>query len=83
MARKPTLLEEMRQHLPRKGTPPWHEMIDPEIREELLAIKRDFFAGKLGPKVTKTGLAAALSKTLTARGITVGPWGVQRWLDKN
>lgn len=80
MAKSRTLLEEVRALLPKKGQVPWHQRVDPALREELETIKADFLAGKMGSGVTKTGLSTALAKSLLERGIQIGTSGVQQWL---
>lgn len=81
MAKKAALLDEILARMPRKGTPPWYETLEPALLEELLAIRANFHAGRMGANVTKTGLARAISQSLESRGVTIGPAGVQRWLE--
>jgi hypothetical protein len=76
---KTSLLDDVVANLPRKGQAPWHTTIAPELLAELEEIKARFLAGQI-PAATKTGLATALSKSLKARGITVGHRGVESWL---
>lgn len=81
MAKKSALLDEIMSHVPRKGTVPWHETLPADLLEELVAIRSSFLAGRMGANVTKTGLARAISKSLESRGVSIGPAGVQRWLE--
>lgn len=81
MAKK-SLRDTVLANLPRKGQAPWHEGVEAGLREELEAMKADFWGGRLGPRVTKTGLSAAIARSLQDHGIDIGPSGVQRWLEQ-
>lgn len=80
---KRSLMDDIRQHLPRKGVAPWFTTIDADLQAELESIRADFHAGRLGPGVTKTGLSHAVAKSLQQRGIQIGHSGVQRWLTEH
>ena len=76
-----SLMDEIKAALPsRRGFAPWYEALEPGLREEVHAIKREWLAGRL--KATKTGLAQTLSLRLKARGVNIGHNGVTRWLEK-
>jgi hypothetical protein len=76
-----TLLDEVRSGLKdRKGTLTWFEILQPDVRAEVSAIKREWLGGNIA--TTKTALARSLAKALTARGIQIGHAGVIRWLEK-
>ena len=81
MSKKRALLDDVLAHIPRKGLVPWFETIEPALAEELTEIRANFLAGRLGPGVTKTGLARAISKSLEGRGVAIGHAGVTRWLE--
>jgi len=84
MAKKSAaLLDDIMANIPRKGTVPWFEAIDNDLRIELDAIRTNFHAGRMGPGVTKTGLARAISKSLESRGVQIGHAGVMRWLESH
>jgi hypothetical protein len=84
MAKKSAaLLDDIMANIPRKGTVPWFEAIDNDIRIELDTIRTNFHAGRMGPGVTKTGLARAISKSLEPRGVQIGHAGVMRWLESH
>jgi len=74
------LIDDVKAELPRKGQPPWHETLPDDLRAEIEDVRKAWLAGQL-PAATKTGLSAALSKALKARGVDIGPFGVQRWLE--
>ena len=84
MAKKSAaLLDDIMANIPRKGTVPWFEAIDNDLRIELDAIRTNYHAGRMGPGVTKTGLARAISKSLESRGVQIGHAGVMRWLESH
>lgn len=76
---KTSLLEDVVANLPTKGQAPWHTTIPADLLEELEAVRQRFLAGEI-PRATKTGFAAAISKSLKARGIEIGHRGVEAWL---
>ena len=80
MAKARSLIEEVSDNLPRaRGPKPWHEMLPPDIQSECEQIKAAWRDGKLG---TKNCLAWTLSRSLKARGIEIGHYGILRWLEK-
>lgn len=78
---KQKLIDQVRQAMPKKGQPPWYTLVSPDLLAELKEVVESFKAGEL--KGSKTGLAYALSKSLEARGVTIGVRGVQSWLERN
>lgn len=83
MAKQPSisLRDQIASHLPSRVHLHWEQRLPADVREELEEIKADYQAGRLGPSVTKTGLAKAISKTLADRGIGGSQTTVARWLD--
>jgi hypothetical protein len=80
MAKAKSLIEEVSDNLPRaKGLRPWYETLPSDLQSECEQIKAAWRAGKMG---TKTGLAWTLSRSLKARGIEIGHYGIVRWLEK-
>lgn len=80
-AANPSLLDELRQHLPvRRGPASWFASLAPGIRDELEQIKARFVAGEMGQDITRTGLSMALAKTLQLRGMKVTHHTIDRWL---
>lgn len=75
-----SLLDDVVANLPKKGPASWHETLPPALAEELEQVRQRFVAGEIHG-ATKTGLAAALSKSLKARGIDIGHRGVESWLN--
>jgi hypothetical protein len=81
MAKKPSLLEEVKAGLPtRKGFAPWYETLPADLRDEIEEIRRMWHTGTL--TTTKTALGMQLSKSLNSRGVTIGHSGVIKWLEK-
>jgi|APCry1669188879_1035177.scaffolds.fasta_scaffold54393_2 hypothetical protein len=85
MAKKPTtgsIAEELLAHLPTRRRARWEDHLPAEVREELEVIKGDFLAGRYTGVASRTGLAAAISQTLAARGLQGCAHSVARWLDR-
>jgi hypothetical protein len=78
-AKPGSIADELRGFLPSKRRATWEHRLPADVREELEAVRADFYAGKID--ASRTGLAHALSKTLTARGLSVCPHTVARWLE--
>lgn len=80
MAKARSLLDEVKDTLPSgRGPRTWYHALPDDIRSECDQIKAAYKAGAMG---TKTGLSAALSKALKARGIDIGHSGVITWLER-
>ena len=61
--------------------PDWTDRLPPDVRDELLGIRRDWLAGKL--QASGRGLAAAIVANCRERGIAViGTAGVREWLTR-
>ena len=81
MAKKPSMLEEVKAGLPnRKGFAPWYETLPNDLRDEVEEIRRLWHTGTLA--TTKTALGMQLSKVLASRGVNIGHSGVIKWLEK-
>lgn len=76
-----SLLEQVRANLPQLVRRCWVNALPADTRAELEAIREDWKAGRLGPTVTKTGLARAIAVTLVERGLACHASTVCRWLD--
>ncbi len=64
---------------PAKRSPTWLDRLSPDIREELLDIRREWRAGTL--QASGRGLAAAIVQNCRERGIPVcTASGVREWL---
>jgi|GEM_PF-3893797 len=76
---KPGLLDDVLKNLPRRTRQSFADVLPPEILKELEEIRSEFHAGRIS--ATKTGLAKAIAKTLSDRGISAHSSTVTRWLD--
>jgi hypothetical protein len=76
---KPVLLDEVLANLPRRTRQSFADVLPPEILAELDEIRSEFRAGRI--TASKTGLAKAIAKTLSDRGISAHSSTVTRWLD--
>lgn len=75
--------EKIRKALPERagGLRPWHESLPAETRKELEGIRREWHDGKI--KAAKWTLARTISETMKQDGIiSIGAWGVVRWLEQ-
>lgn len=80
MPKANSLLDDMHASLcHRRGPLPWYETLPADLRREAEQIKYQWKSGVL--KATKRSLSLVMSKSLKARGVTIGYWGVQRWLE--
>jgi hypothetical protein len=65
---------------PRSGFRPWWERVDADQAAMLEVIWLAWKAGTFGTK--RLTAAKAISKAIAGRGISIGPQGVLRWLDR-
>jgi len=77
-----TLTEEIRRGVidAKRGPASWFSLLTPDVQQELIQIRADFFEGEIDG--TRTALARGIHGALHARGlITVGRSEVMRWLN--
>jgi len=82
MAKPQSVRDQVRSLIPSRVHLRWESHLPADVRTELDELRRDFLAGKLGPGVSKTGLAKAIYKTMQARGLPGSMHTVARWLDR-
>jgi hypothetical protein len=81
MAKASSLLDEVKATLScRRGPAVWIDSLPADLAAEVKAIKAQWRDGKLA--TTKNALGHSLAKGLQARGVTIGPQGVLRWLER-
>lgn len=81
MAKTQSIRDQIINHLPSRARPHWETSLPADVLQDLEEVRADFKAGRLGPRVTKTGLSRAIAKTLADRGIGGSQTTVARWLD--
>jgi hypothetical protein len=81
MAKTQSIRDQIITHLPSGARPHWEASLPADVLQGLEEVRADFKAGRLGPRVTKTGLSRAIAKTLADRGIGGSQTTVARWLD--
>lgn len=79
MAKRPTMLEELPAAIRRRGPLRWYEQAPADVMAELEEIRQKFRRREIA--ATKNGLAAALSKLLATRNVTIGQLAIVKWLD--
>ena len=65
---------------PRKKTLTWVDRLPDDVRAEVEDVRTRFIGGEFGNKATATWLSNTLAQSLQARGFSVGPHAVMRWL---
>jgi hypothetical protein len=82
---KTDLLDDLVSLLPKQSRPNWMDRLPADLLEQMEALRLSYAEGTLtGPLAfaSTTGLGSAISKLLTARGISVHESTVVRWLKK-
>ena len=82
MAKQQSIRDQVRSLIPSRVRLQWETHLPDDVRKELEELRADFLSGKLGPGVTKTGLARAIARTMEARSLPGSLHTVARWLDR-